>query len=448
MKARRISAVLFSLLLALSGSVYGDTNVVSGDGAGQSCDTCGFEVLLGYYAGALNVSNFYNTYVGAWAGNGCLGCSQGSTGSENTFIGSGAGTYINHGSQNTFVGRSAGEKINDGNTNSFIGYKAGYSNTDGSDNTFLGMEAGYSNTTGQYNVFAGHQAGYYTTGNSNTFVGQIAGYWNTSGHDNTFLGQGAGTSNETASANTFLGVSAGYSNKTGASNTFVGLDSGHGNIDGNFNSFFGRAAGTSNTSGGWNTFIGVDAGFTNSDGEQNTFVGGGAGRTNDIGSNNTFVGYQTGYSTNGDGNVFLGYQAGYSETGSDKLYIANSWTGSPLIYGDFSTHQIVIHGVFSIASSQAYKERIEQLRPEKAIETLKHLNPVEFSYRTTPADRHTGFISEEVPESMTAKERKAVSPMDIVAVLTKVVQEQQGLIKDLQRKNDALEQRLLALETK
>jgi len=109
---------------------------------------------------------------------------------------------------------------------------------------------------------------------------------------------------------------------------------------------------------------------------------------------------------------------------------------------------VVINGKFSIASSREYKENIGQLKAEKAIETLQNLNPVEFSYKVSPGERHAGFISEEVPESLTARDRKAVSPMDIVAVLTKVVQEQQESLKELKTRNDLLEQRLLALEGK
>ncbi len=59
-----------------------------------------------------------------------------------------------------------------------------------------------------------------------------------------------------------------------------------------------------------------------------------------------------------------------------------------------------------------------------------------------------GFVAEDVPDLIATKERKELSPMDIMAVLTKVVQDQQGSIKDLQGKNEMLEQRLLALEGK
>ncbi|MGA2463993.1 MAG: hypothetical protein ABSH06_06520 [Thermodesulfobacteriota bacterium] len=59
-----------------------------------------------------------------------------------------------------------------------------------------------------------------------------------------------------------------------------------------------------------------------------------------------------------------------------------------------------------------------------------------------------GFVAEDVPDLIATKDRKELSPMDIMAVLTKVVQDQQGSIKDLQGKNEMLEQRLLALEGK
>ena len=41
--------------------------------------------------------------------------------------------------------------------------------------------------------------------------------------------------------------------------------------------------------------------------------------------------------------IFLGFNSGYNESGSDKLYIDNSTTASPLIYGDFSNNLIRIN---------------------------------------------------------------------------------------------------------
>jgi hypothetical protein len=38
--------------------------------------------------------------------------------------------------------------------------------------------------------------------------------------------------------------------------------------------------------------------------------------------------------------------------------------------------------------SREYKENIDQLRTEEGMETLQNLNPVKFSYKATPGERH------------------------------------------------------------
>ena len=61
------------------------------------------------------------------------------------------------------------------------------------------------------------------------------------------------------------------------------------------------------------------------------------------GARNTYVGINSGYNSLGSQNVFLGYGAGYDEKGSNKLYIENSTSATPLIYGDFSSNQVAIN---------------------------------------------------------------------------------------------------------
>ncbi len=48
-----------------------------------------------------------------------------------------------------------------------------------------------------------------------------------------------------------------------------------------------------------------------------------------------------------------------------------------------------------------------------------------------------GFIAEDVPELVATSDRQGLSAMDIVAVLTKVVQEQQQKIEQLEARLDA-----------
>ncbi len=66
------------------------------------------------------------------------------------------------------------------------------------------------------------------------------------------------------------------------------------------------------------------------------------------------IGQSAGYlGTTGSNNVMIGYQAGYSETGSNKLYIDNSNTTSPLIYGDFANDELTINGTLKTITGGA-----------------------------------------------------------------------------------------------
>lgn len=88
-------------------------------------------------------------------------------------------------------------------------------------------------------------------------------------------------------------------------------------------------------------------------------------------------------------------------------------------------------GVWTNASSRDYKENIKELNVETAIEALGKLNPVTYNYKVDANEKHVGFIAEDAPDLVASKDRKGLSPMDIVAVLTRVVQEQQKKIDQL-----------------
>jgi hypothetical protein len=105
------------------------------------------------------------------------------------------------------------------------------------------------------------------------------------------------------------------------------------------------------------------------------------------------------------------------------------------------------------ASSRAYKENIRGLSVDEAMETLKELSPVKFNYKAGSKDTHVGFIAEDVPALVATSDRKGMSSMEVVAVLTKVVQEQQSamreqqkVVQELKAKNEFLENRLLVIE--
>lgn len=89
-------------------------------------------------------------------------------------------------------------------------------------------------------------------------------------------------------------------------------------------------------------------------------------------------------------------------------------------------------GVWTNSSSRARKENIAELSIEQARLALMQLEPVLFNYRNERAEEYVGFIAEEVPDLVASRDRQSLSTMDIVAVLTKVVQAQQKKIEELE----------------
>jgi hypothetical protein len=88
---------------------------------------------------------------------------------------------------------------------------------------------------------------------------------------------------------------------------------------------------------------------------------------------------------------------------------------------------------FLDASSRALKQDIRPLGPDAAIETLAGLEPVTFAYTGAAGDPRVGFVAEDVPELVATPGRQTLSALEIVAVLTKVVKEQQKVVRDQQK---------------
>jgi hypothetical protein len=99
-------------------------------------------------------------------------------------------------------------------------------------------------------------------------------------------------------------------------------------------------------------------------------------------------------------------------------------------------------GVWTNASSREVKQDIEPLTIEQAREAVQALNPIGFRYKEELDEHYLGFIAEDVPELVATNDRKSLAPMDITAVLTKVVQDQDAQIKLLTKRLDDLERQL------
>jgi len=94
-------------------------------------------------------------------------------------------------------------------------------------------------------------------------------------------------------------------------------------------------------------------------------------------------------------------------------------------------------GVWTNRSSRADKENISELAPDVAVAALQQLDPVVFNYRNEPDEWYAGFIAEDVPDIVASSDRQSLSTMDVVAVLTRVVQQQQRRIEELEARLDA-----------
>lgn len=202
------------------------------------------------------------------------------------------------------------------------------------DNTNLDQSgnAGYGGT---HNTMIGYYSGDYVSGTQNTFTGASIG----------LVGPPSGN------YNTLLGAYAGYCIKDGNTNSFMGRYSGFSCASGGANSFLGELSGQ-NTISSDNSFLGTASGYYNYSGTMNCFIGYRSGFNNQTGNNNTYIGYQTGYyGTTGSSSVFIGYNAGLNEYDSDKLYIDNTSSDTPLIYGDFLTAALTVNGTNTVTGN-------------------------------------------------------------------------------------------------
>jgi hypothetical protein len=435
------------------GALY---NSFFGVSAGQNTTSGTANTFLGHTAGFRNYGGLNNTAVGYNSGYNLT------AGQENTLVGYASGYGIggsgNTGYDNTYIGFSAGHDNSSGYENTIVGSKAGYSNQGGDGNTCLGFEAGYTNHSGNHNTFLGYQAGKYDTASGNVFIGAFSGDANTNGYNNTLLG-----------------FEAGSANTTGRSNTFIGYKAGLNNIDGNYNTVLGREAGFWCKNGSYNVFLGHQAGF-NETGSNRLYIDSSSiddpliyGEfDNDVVGINGWLGIGTKspdrpmhLKTTGLNSCFL----------VERAYGATNYMNATANFGNFGTvsnhplgltvnslHRMVLWsdnsvtlqngasctsgGVWTDASSRNLKENINALTSEQALDALEGLQPVTYNYKADKEEGHVGFIAEDVPDLVASKDRKGMSPMDVVAVLTKVLQEQQQTIDDLRQEITELKVRV------
>jgi hypothetical protein len=203
---------------------------VSRNGALFVHTTGSLNTFVGSGAGNVYVTGSSNTGFGAYA------LAYGYVGGENTAVGLSALRFNYGGSSNSAFGASA-LRVNDGDessafgpfalTNNLVGSNSAFGAqalqaTQGSHDSVLGRRALFANTTGSGNSAVGSSAlRDNLDGGANSAFGQIAMLRNTTGYENTALGRGALYSNTSGSRNIAIGSDAGYGQTTGNDNIYL-----------------------------------------------------------------------------------------------------------------------------------------------------------------------------------------------------------------------------------
>lgn len=97
--------------------------------------------------------------------------------------------------------------------------------------------------------------------------------------------------------------------------------------------------------------------------------------------------------------------------------------------------------VYATYSSGELKQGLSTLDGEEAVQLVSQLTPVRFAYKTEPDSPHFGFVAEDTPAPF-APDGKSVSLMDVLAAVTRVVQDQQEKLDQQQRVIQSLTERL------
>lgn len=198
----------------------------------------------------------------------------------------------------------------------------------------------------------GINAGLNNTSNTNIFIGQSAGSSNTTGTLNYGIGNSSLSSVTTNGINIAIGqntLTDYIGNSVPGNNVSIGHYSMRYMTDGSLNTAIGIGAMENiNFNSNSNVAIGTYALRNLVSGTENTVLGYSAGNASD-GFHNLYLGFGSGYNADGDRNIFLGYRSGYNAPiGSDMLYIENSNSNTPLVYGEFDNDILRINGELQV----------------------------------------------------------------------------------------------------
>lgn len=189
-----------------------------------------------------------------------------------------------------------------------------------------------------------------------------------------------------------IGVPLNASYIDGGDNVSVGIYALKSITTGSRNTAIGYNTLPNTTTANNNTALGYYAlGLNSNSASSNVGVGAYAGRYTT--SSSTMLGAFAGYQVTGSRNVYIGHRCGFNISNeSDKLRIeANSDDTNSLIYGDFSSRYVWIHGDFSIASENktvgtTMKQTFQALNSVDVIKEYANIVTVVSDPNTTTED--------------------------------------------------------------
>lgn len=304
----------------------------------------------------------YNIAIGAWA------LDDNSSGNKNIAIGFKALNNSRNKDHQVAIGDSSLILNGDANSgtsefhNTAIGSATLAMSVSGRFNTAIGFHAGRT-ALGSGNIYLGYRAGEYASGYNKLYIENSASnnpliYGEFDNRlvqiDGTlkmdhFEFNGPRLEIKNSGSSVFIGEKAGENDDLSTNrNVFIGNEAGKATVNGDWNIAIGNSALLNNQSGNRNVAIGHIA-LRDGVGAKNVAVGIDAGQQN-TGNNNVFIGFEAGRTNPGSSNVFIGNQAGANFWGSNLLCIDNSSTGTPLIFGDFLSNELIFNGSLDVKS--------------------------------------------------------------------------------------------------
>ncbi len=378
------------------GNHYGTYNLISGNGTGTKYgvygtinSSLGGSQHYGIYSKVLSISGFSGYFLGRF---------RIEDNSVNYYIlpetrGDANQIMLTNASGITTWQDYPNHRIND-----IIDAKSDFDGSENGSSIFLGINAGINDDeTDNRSIGVGFEA-LKTQNDSNAILNTAVGYQAQSniskGINNTSFGfkalKGIGVDN---SDNTAIGASSMETIGSGLGNSAVGYKSAFNITSGNNNVAIGTQSLYFITSGGGNVASGYKALYSLNGTNFNVAIGYKSLYFNK-GNYNIAIGKEAGYmNINGNNNIFIGKQAGYFEMGSNKLYIENSDSSQPLIYGEFDTDTLIINGNFASGTYSSNPvppsgnfeiNRILRLEPR----TSYPVNPAEGDLFVNNTDNH------------------------------------------------------------